>query len=314
MAAPLVFVAGSLHYDVIVTADRLPALDETLPGRSVGYVCGGKGGNQAVAAARHGAPTALAGMVGDDAFGTILLANLDAAGVDRTAVAVAAGASSGMSVAIVDGGGDYGAVIVSAANLAIDAGSIEIPESVRVVVLQNEIPEPANAVLAGKARKRGATVVLNAAPARPFATGLREDTDLLVVNRIEAAMLCGRTVETTGDAVAAARSLASGGRHAIVTLGGDGAVLARAGLKPRHFPALAAEVRSTHGAGDAFAGALAARLALGSDLEAALAYAQAAAALHVSCTPDERAAITPQRVLETAGMVADAGAGGRGER
>ena len=95
MTAPRVLVAGSLHYDVVVTADHLPALDETLPGSSVSYLCGGKGGNQAVAAARHGAPTAMAGMVGDDAFGEVLLDNLERAGVDKSAVAVSPGAKSG---------------------------------------------------------------------------------------------------------------------------------------------------------------------------------------------------------------------------
>jgi ribokinase len=299
MTSPSVLVAGSLHYDVVVTADHLPALDETLPGTSVSYLCGGKGGNQAVAAALHGAPTAMAGIVGDDAFGEVLLDNLERAGVERSAVAVSPGASSGMSVAIVTGQGDYGAVIVSAANLAIDARHIEVAEDVRILLLQNEIPEDANALLAGKARGSGAKVILNAAPARPFATALRAQVDLLIVNRVEAAMLGSGSVETTAEAIAAAGLLAAGG-DTIVTLGADGAVLARAEGRPRHFPALPVEVRSTHGAGDAFAGALAARLALGADLDPALLYAQAAAALHVSLPPGERASITPAMVLDLA--------------
>jgi len=301
MTAPSVLVAGSLHYDVVVRADHLPALDETLPGSSVSYLCGGKGGNQAVAAARHGAPTAMAGMVGDDAFGEALLVNLDRAGVDRSSVAVMRGVNSGMSVAIVTGEGDYGAVIVSAANLSFDATRIEIPGSVRFVLLQNEVPEAANAALAAKARADGAKVILNAAPARPFDTDLRSKIDLLIANRVEAAMLSGRALETDADATAVAESLAAGRCDTIVTLGGDGAVFAPAGGTPQHRPAPPVDVRSSHGAGDAFAGALAARLALGADLPDALGYAQAAAALHVSSTPAERESITPEMVLEKLG-------------
>ncbi|MDH3913856.1 MAG: ribokinase [Rhodospirillales bacterium] len=303
MTSPMVLVAGSLHYDVVVTADRLPGLDETLPGRSVSYLCGGKGGNQAIAAALHGVPTAMAGRVGDDAFGRTLLDNLGRAGVDRSRVAVSMGMSSGMSVAIVTSEGDYGAVIVSAANLAIDAADIQIPRGARVVLLQNEIPETANAVLAEKARDTGAKVILNAAPARPFETAFRSHIDLLIVNRFEATMLCGHAIESNADAIGAAGSLAASGCDSIVTLGGGGVVLAFADGEPRHFPALRVQVHSTHGAGDVFAGALAARSALGADLHAALDYAQVAAALHVSCTPDERASITTEMVLE---MVAKA--------
>ena len=301
MTAPSVLVAGSLHYDVVVTADHLPALDETLPGRSVSYLCGGKGGNQAVAAARHGAPTAMAGLVGDDGFGAALLDNLDRAGVDRSAVAVVKGENSGMSVAIVTGEGDYGAVIVSAVNLAFDATRLEIPGSVRIVLLQNEIPEAANARLAAKARAAGAKVVLNAAPARPFETDLRSQVDLLIANRVESSALCGQAVETAADAKLVAGSLAAGGCDTIVTLGGDGAVLAIAGGEPRHLPALPVQVKSSHGAGDAFAGALAARLAQGADLPNALGYAQAAAALHVASTPAGRETITPEMVLKRLG-------------
>ena len=122
MTAPSVLVAGSLHYDVVVSADRLPELDETLPGRAVDYLCGGKGANQAMAAAQHGAATAMAGCVGDDAAGQTLLESLESAGVDVAAVRRVAETDSGMSVAILTASGDYGAVIVSAANLGVRRG------------------------------------------------------------------------------------------------------------------------------------------------------------------------------------------------
>jgi len=233
---------------------------------------------RAVAAARI-APTALLGRVGDDHAGRVLLANLDAAGVDRTGVAVAENEASGMSVAIVDAAGDYGAVIVSAANLGIDVAEAAIPASVRVVLLQNEVPETANLALAERARAAGARVFLNAAPARPFETALRSLVDVLIVNRVEAAGLWGREVATTDDALAAARAVAADGT-AIVTLGAGGAVLADGDV--HHRPAPPADVVSTHGAGDAFTGALAAHMAQGAGLEAALIEAQSAAARHVA--------------------------------
>jgi ribokinase len=295
--APLVLVAGSLHHDVVVSADRLPRLDETLPGSGVRYVFGGKGGNQAVAAARHGATTAMAACVGDDAAGEVLRAALAAAGVDHSGVSTCAGLASGMSVAIVTGQGDYGAVIVTGANAAIDAEAARLDPAARVLVLQNEIPAEANRILARRAADAGLLVIHNAAPARPLDAELSRHVGLLVANRVEAEQLTGQDAAGIDGALAAAARLSSGGATAIVTLGGDGAVLAEPGSAPVRMPGHAVRVVSTHGAGDAFTGALAARLALGAAMAGALAYAQAAAALHVSSTDDERARLGPEKVV-----------------
>jgi ribokinase len=116
-----VVVVGSLHYDILVDAPDRPRKGETVTGRSWAPKFGGKGGNQAAAARRQGAPTAMVGAVGKDSFGAALLEGLDRAKVDRSAVAILDGVGSGMSVAIFDDGGDYGAVIVSGANLAFAA-------------------------------------------------------------------------------------------------------------------------------------------------------------------------------------------------
>lgn len=295
-AAPLVLVAGSLHLDTVVKAPRLPELDETLPGHAVEHVCGGKGGNQAVAAARFGARTAFAGAVGDDEAGRTLLANLRGAGVDCAQVAVLGAAASGMSVAILTDSGEYGAVIVSGANLAIDPEAIALPFSTRVLVLQNEVPAEVNAALAARARAAGVRVLLNAAPARRGTETLLRQVDVLVVNRVEAAAMRGALLRGAGDAMAAAQKLGARGRDAIVTLGGEGAALSLAGGEARHFPGISVMVSSTHGAGDAFVGALAARLALGAAAEEALHFAQAAAALHVSLPPEARDAVTTEAV------------------
>ena len=289
-----VLVCGSLHLDVLVQAPHLPAQDETVTGRAVTYAFGGKGGNQAVAAARMGAKVAMAGCIGGDDFGERLLSGLDGAGVDRTQVSVVPG-PSGMSVAVVEDGGAYGAVIVSAANLAQD-GAVAVPRGTSWLLLQSEIPEGANIAAAARARAAGAQVMLNAAPARALPPALLALTDLLIVNRVEAAQALGR--HDLPDPLAAARALRGlGPARVIVTLGGDGLVLAE-GDGARHLAARKVAVVSTHGAGDAFIGALAARLDAGDDLAAACAFAQAAAALHVATAPEQRHAITAATVAK----------------
>ncbi len=284
---PAIVVAGSLHYDIMVDAPDRPRKGETVTGRSWAPKCGGKGGNQAVAAARAGLPTLMVGAVGDDDFAAALLANLDAAGVDRSAVARLPGAGSGMSVAIFDDGGDYGAVIVSGANLAIRPEQLDEARfaDAKALVLQNEIPEAVNAALAARARRLGVTVVLNAAPARPFTTDLAASVDILVVNAVEAEMLGGGTVDGLDRARDAARALTALCGTVVVTAGGDGVAAAERDGPALTLPAIPVTVASTHGAGDAFVGTLAAALARGASLGDALAAANREAARLVA-TPE----------------------------
>ncbi|MEM8788694.1 MAG: PfkB family carbohydrate kinase [Pseudomonadota bacterium] len=279
-----VFVCGALHWDLLIDAPRLPGLDETLAGTGAAQAFGGKGGNQALAAVRHGAQVAMAGRVGDDDPGRRMRAALTEAGVE-TAQIQRGGGASGLSAAIVTPDGAYGAVIVSGENRAIDPARIVLPEDTRILVLQQEIPVDVNRALARRARAVGARVMLNAAPAR----GCDLAPDLLVVNRVEVAQLTGIT-----DPQAAAADLAKDG-PVIVTLGADGLILAAEDRLIQH-PARPVDMISSHGAGDAFVGALAARLAAGDALEAAADYAQTAAALHVSTRPEVRGRIGPAQV------------------
>jgi ribokinase len=299
-----VVVLGSLHLDVVVNAPRLPRLGETLPGTGMALICGGKGGNQAVAAARHGARVAMIGCVGRDAFGARLRTNLHDAGIDVRHVREA-DAGSGTSVAIVDPGGDYGAVIVSAANLDLGAADVAAADALiggaRVLLLQNEVPEAANRLAARRAAASGVLVVLNAAPARMVPDELAGAVDLLVVNAVEAEMLGGGAVATLGDAARVARALADRAKAAIVTAGGAG-VAVQAGREGFTMAAHPVSVAGTHGAGDAFAGALAARLARGDALAQAARYANAAAALAVATPAAERMRLSPNDVLRLLGM------------
>lgn len=261
-----VLVAGSLHLDVVLRAPHLPGIDETVAGSAVDYVFGGKGGNQALAAARMGAQVGFAGRAGSDRFGDMLREVLECSGIDLTALQRDDG-PSGMSAAIVDESGDYGAVIVSAANLNIDADAVDFPADMSVIILQNEVPEAVNVALSCKAKAMGAQVWLNAAPARTLSEALVEAVDLLIVNRGEAAFY----KDTSGIA------------RILTTLGSEGVL-----FEGQSWPAFEVEVTSTHGAGDMFVGALAAQVNAGHRIEAAIPFAQAAAALHVSLDLDKR--------------------------
>lgn len=296
---PAVVVLGSLHLDVMVRAPGRPRLGETMVGTGWALKPGGKGGNQAVEAARHGARVAMIGAVGDDVFGAMLLDHLRAHGVDTGDVAARA-AASGMSVAITEPSGDYGAVIVSGVNLTLDAQTVA-QAAVRIgdarwLVLQNEVPDAANLAAAHVARHGGCRVLLNAAPARALPPDIAALLDMLVVNAIEAEALAGVPVNSAADAGRAAAALLRLAPCAIVTAGGDGLALATCDGLAISLPPHPVAVLSTHGAGDAFIGALAARLALGASLPEALRYANAAAALLIS-TPDRaRATLGPAAV------------------
>ena len=289
LTRPVVLCAGSLHHDVIVDAPALPRPDQTLAGSAARYAFGGKGGNQAAAAARAGAEAHMAGAVGSDDAAMTLRSALDAAGVRRSAVQAHPG-PSGMSVAISLPDGGYGAVIVSGANLLFRAEAVQFPRGCALLLLQSEIPEAANLHLARRAREAGVRTVLNAAPARAVSPDLLALTDVLVVNRGEAADLLGRA-EAGLDATRAAEDLAARGPTAVIaTLGGDGLVIARNGGLALQ-PAARVPVVSTHGAGDAFIGALAAEWARGADLDSAARFGQTAAALHVSLPVDQRSTV-----------------------
>ncbi len=295
-----VIVCGSLHLDIIVYAPNLPRLDETAVGSAWAMKCGGKGANQAAMAAKLGARTAMIGRVGADDFGARLIANLDACGVARGAVGLDPVAGSGMSVAIQQNGGDYGAVIVSGANLRLDpaecAGQWRALGGAKALVLQNEIPEAANAAVAAAARAAGALVILNAAPARPLGADFLDLVDLLVVNRVEAAMMAGQEVSDAPGALAALRALGGEHRGLVVTLGGAGLVCQARRADPIIIAPHSVKVVSTHGAGDGFVGALALRLARGDGLEAACRYANRAAAWLVSADEAKRAVLSAEAI------------------
>lgn len=293
-----VLVVGALHHDVIVDTPALPRVDETLPGNSVRYAFGGKGGNQAVQAGRlgrtFGVNVAMAGCVGRDAPGDLMLQTLGDAALDCTQIQ-RVDAPTGMSVALSLPDGGYGAVIVSSANLMLDPDRVVVPPITSWVVLQNEVREQVNSIIAQAAKRCGARVLLNAAPARPVSDTLLQLVDLLVVNRVEAADM----LESGEDALASVSACQAlrlqVGADVIITLGGEGWLMATADGVSSH-AAHTVNVISTHGAGDAYIGALAVKLASGAMLEEAAHFASAAAALHVSTPVERRRSISPDAI------------------
>ena len=185
-----VVVAGSLHLDIMIQGSPIPAKDETVFGKSWGFKCGGKGGNQAKAAARMGASTQFVGRVGRDDFGARLLDDLRSAGVDVSGISEDAEHGSGMSAALVDDAGNYGASVVSGANMFVSIAA-DATIAAKVLLLQNEIPDSANLAAARAAQRSGAMVVLNGAPWRVPSPQLAAACDLFILNRVEAAQAQG---------------------------------------------------------------------------------------------------------------------------
>ncbi len=287
MTKQSIFVVGSLHYDIVLKAPHLPARDETVMGNNVKYVCGGKGGNQAIAAAQHGATVCFAGAVGEDFFADALLDNLHRADVETSQVMRSQNTASGMSVAIVEPSGEYGAVVASGVNQAIEASVVKLPNDTALVILQNEIPDRVNIAVARQAREIGAKTILNAAPMRTMPDALLGLIDMLIVNRVEAEALFERSIRSHEDAIIALDKSTLACPEIIVTLGADGLVFIANKQAPKHISARTVRSISSHGAGDTFVGALCAQMVSNDDLDTALNYASAAAALHVS-TPVER--------------------------
>jgi len=283
---PGVVVVGSLHYDIMVAAPHRPAAGETVQGDCWYPKFGGKGGNQAVAAAKAGVPVRMLGAVGDDAFGAFLRDFLRQGDVDDTHVATLPGRASGMSVAISDATGDYGAVIVSGTNLEIDPARLDddnLWAGVAMLVLQNEVNEGMNIAAARAARARGVRVCLNAAPYRPLSSELTDGIDVLIVNAIEAEALSGGIgVENISGAEAAARKLSESFPVAVVTAGGDGVAVAQRNGESFTLPAEKITLVSTHGAGDVFTGAFVAALVSDLPLAEAVSRANGTAARHVA--------------------------------
>jgi ribokinase len=280
-----VFVAGSINMDVVATADRHPRIGETVAGHTVLYFPGGKGANQAVAAAKLGAPTTLIGRLGKDAFGDELRAFLAAQGIDLDYVQQTAESHSGTAL-ITTANADNTIVVVPGANALVSAADVATPLLAKgdIAVSQFEIPLPTISAFFQRARAAGATTILNPAPAIAFGSELLDLVNILILNENELGLLTNTELDDTDDHgrfIEAARSLQTGHDKIIcVTLGQRG-VLALVDSEPVIVQGRVVRAIDTTGAGDCFVGAVAAQLAQGKSIRAALEYANVAASICV---------------------------------
>jgi ribokinase len=275
-----VVVVGSLNADLVVSVERRPGAGETVIARTADRRPGGKGANQAAAAARAGAVVRLVGAVGDDADGRQQRTELARARVGTALVRTVPGTVTGLAVVTVTEDGENAIVVVPGANAALTEDdavrALDRLAAGTVVVLQTEVPAAVVDAAAATAAARGCRVVLSDGPVAPLAPATLATADPLVVNEHEARQLCGRDVARSE--LAGALLVSTGARSAVVTLGADGAAVAGAGAHCTVPGVAAPEVVDTTGAGDVLVGTVAAALARGLPLEDAVAAAVAAAA------------------------------------
>jgi len=277
-----ILVLGSVNRDLIVHAPRLPLPGETLRGQRFGSCLGGKGANQAVAAARLGARVMLAARVGQREQGGELVAQLAREGVDTCCVVLAADETPGVALIVVGAqDGENQIVTVAGSNGSLPLAQVALLPlaGLKWLVAQQELPIDSVALAFERARAQGVRCLLNAAPFREDGARLLPLVDLLVVNRLEAGALLD-TANATPEQLAQALR-ARGPSAVLLSLGADGLVWAD-GQGLMHLPARRVQAVDTVGAGDTLVGALVTALAEGQGRDAALAFAQAAAALAVS--------------------------------
>jgi ribokinase len=281
-----VIILGSLNMDLVARTPHLPAPGETVTGSAFSTAPGGKGANQAVAAARLGASTRMIGRVGADAYGDALRESLRAAGVDTRLVQMDETTSTGVAIIAVDDAAENSIIVIPGANGQLDEADVTRLDAHfaggEVLLLQLEVPLSVNLAAARVAQAHGGAVILDPAPALTLPGELYPLVDILTPNQLEAAHLTGIEINGRQDAVRAADALlVKGVRTAIIKLGAAGA-LYRGADGCGFVPAFEVEAVDTVAAGDAFNGGLAAALSAGHTLPEAVRQGCAVAALAVT--------------------------------
>lgn len=280
-----IVVVGSLNMDMVVRTNRAPEAGETLMGQAFALSPGGKGANQAVAAARLGAKVTMIGRVGKDTFGTEMLEVIGREGIDIEHISTSETQATGVASIVLEESGENRIIVVSGANIDLTVEDIQALESVisqaEMVVIQLEMDLAMSEQAVAIAHRHGIPVILNPAPARKLKDDMLSQVTYLTPNETEAGILSGMTVDSVEAAEEAASILLQKGvQNVIVTLGSKGALIVNAeGTKTiSGFPVQAVD---TVAAGDSFNGALAQQLVLGKSLEEAVSFANAVGALAV---------------------------------
>ncbi len=308
---PRIAVVGSFNMDLVVRAPRRPNKGETLFGTEFGMFCGGKGFNQAIAAARLGAEVSMVGRVGADYFGDLFLSALAADHISVDGVVRDATHGTGVGLPVIGDDGDNSIIVVPRANMSMTiedvdrvAGQIEQAD---VLLLQLEVPQVVSQHAAMIAKRAGAKVILNPAPASPLDSAFYHVADAIIPNEQETLALTGVLPADDDSLRRAARVLLDSGAHIVIlTLGERGAFLATTGEEAL-IDSFKVDVVDTTGAGDAFCGALVVGLARRESLRAAARFANAAAALSITklgASPSMPSASDVEKFLSAAGVVA----------
>ncbi|MBK6646025.1 MAG: ribokinase [Anaerolineales bacterium] len=275
-----IIIVGSLNADLVVRSPRFPQPGETISGEDLQIIPGGKGANQAVAAARQGVKTAMLGRVGSDSFGPFLVENLKANQVDTSHVIVDSSAT-GTAIIVVDSNGQNSIVLSPGANGNVSPADVDSASfsNSKLLLLQLEIPTPTVLHAAQQARANGLTVILNPAPAKSLPRELISVVDILIPNESELSLLTGLPVNDIGSAEHAAKEiLKQGVKTVIVTLGSKGALLVTA-HQTTQIDTYKVNVVDTTAAGDAFIGGFASAMLNGKSLEDSVRYGCACGAL-----------------------------------
>jgi ribokinase len=280
-----IVVVGSINLDLVATSLHIPSPGQTVFGTDFQTFFGGKGANQAVAAARLGAPVTMIGRVGEDAFGAKLIEGLRAAGAQADCVATTPG-SSGIALIVTDAQGENSIVVIPGANSQLSPADLEkyddVLKNAGIILTQLEIPLETVEFLADRARKHEVPLILDPAPARALPPGLLAKFDWLTPNQTEATILCGTATDSLQSGQVAELLQERGAQNVVLKLGAKGALL-KQGVQPTiHVPGFSVQAVDATAAGDAFNGAFAYGLLAEKSVKDSAQFANAVAAISVT--------------------------------
>jgi len=297
-------VVGSINIDIVVSVDEIPQIGETVLGRNMKHFPGGKGANQAYAAAKLGAEVSMIGAVGKDENGKLLLDNLRIGGVDNTSIEILNGIHTGCAIVIIDNAGNNQIAVIPGANMFVSPDLVsknsELIEKSDFIIMQQEIPIETIIYTSKLAKEKNKTVILNPAPAHDSLNEeLLQYTDILTPNKIELEKLTGCKVDTIENVISAAKLIVDKGiKNVIVTLGENGAVLVtKDGFIHKKSYNVGEKVDTT-AAGDCFNAALAVALQKNMDIDKAIEFANLAAAISITREGAQYSMPTLEEVLD----------------